>query len=133
MAGALTAGGTLGISLVSGFQPIAGDSFDILDWGSLNGSFSAIQLPAFGGGLAWNTSQLYVTGVLGVISAGLPGDYSNNGVVDTADYVVWRKRLGTTYTQNDYNVYAHVLANPPVAARVSLRMLPFPNRQRYYC
>ena len=24
----------------------------------------------------------------------LPGDYNKNGVVDTADYVVWRKTLG---------------------------------------
>ena len=34
-----------------------------------------------------------------------PGDYNNNGVVDAADYVAWRKGLGTTYTQNDYNVW----------------------------
>ncbi len=35
----------------------------------------------------------------------LPGDYNLNGVVDAADYVTWRKGLGTTYTQNDYNVW----------------------------
>jgi hypothetical protein len=27
----------------------------------------------------------------------VPGDYSRNGTVDAADYVVWRKRLGTNY------------------------------------
>ena len=64
--------------------------------------FLALQLPALAGGLAWNTSQLYTTGVL---SVGLPGDFNSNGVVDAADYVVWRKGLGTTYTQNDYNVW----------------------------
>ncbi len=37
--------------------------------------------------------------------ATLLGDYNNNGVVDAADYVVWRKELGTTFTQNDYNVW----------------------------
>jgi hypothetical protein len=36
---------------------------------------------------------------------GLAGDYNGNGVVDAADYVVWRKGLGTTYTQNDYDVW----------------------------
>jgi hypothetical protein len=28
----------------------------------------------------------------------LPGDYNNNGVVDEADYLVWRKNSGTTNT-----------------------------------
>jgi hypothetical protein len=28
----------------------------------------------------------------------LPGDYNNNGRVDAADYVIWRKRLGTPTT-----------------------------------
>jgi hypothetical protein len=28
----------------------------------------------------------------------LPGDYNNNGIVDAADYVVWRKMLGQTGT-----------------------------------
>ena len=32
------------------------------------------------------------------------GDYNQNGVVDAADYVMWRKGLGTTYTQTDYDV-----------------------------
>jgi len=29
---------------------------------------------------------------------GVNGDYNNNGVVDAADYVVWRKRLGQNVT-----------------------------------
>ncbi len=53
-------------------------------------------------GLTWNTSQLYTAVVL---SVGLPGDYNQNGIVDAADYVVWRKGLGTLYTQNDYDVW----------------------------
>ena len=35
----------------------------------------------------------------------LPGDYSGNGINDAADYVVWRKGLGPTYTPNDYDVW----------------------------
>jgi autotransporter-associated beta strand protein len=31
------------------------------------------------------------TGTVTVVPAGVPGDYNNNGVVDAADYVVWRK------------------------------------------
>jgi polyhydroxybutyrate depolymerase len=35
--------------------------------------------------------------------ASLPGDYNQNGTVDAADYVVWRKGLEGTYTQADYD------------------------------
>jgi hypothetical protein len=34
-----------------------------------------------------------------------PGDYNSDGVVDGADYVVWRQGLDTTYTQEDYDVW----------------------------
>ena len=33
------------------------------------------------------------------------GDYNGNDVVDAADYVAWRKSLGTTYTQSDYDLW----------------------------
>ena len=100
--GSLALGGTLNVSLINSFNPQAGNSFDILDWTSLSGVFDAISLPALGVGLAWNTTQLYVSGALSVT---LVGDYNHNGAVDGADYIVWRKGLGTTYTQNDFNVW----------------------------
>jgi hypothetical protein len=96
--GQLSLDGKLEVSLLNGYTPAAGATFDILDWGSLSGNFPAIQLPVLGSSLAWNTSQLYTNGVLSVASAGLPGDYNGNGVVDAADYVVWRKNQGTTHT-----------------------------------
>jgi hypothetical protein len=34
-----------------------------------------------------------------------PGDYNRDATVDAADYVVWRKGLGTTYTPADYDVW----------------------------
>jgi autotransporter-associated beta strand protein len=91
--GALTLGGTLVVTL-NNFMPAAGNSFDILDWGSLNGTFSSVQLPALAGGLTWNTSQLYTTGTISVV--GLVGDYNRNGTVDAADYTIWRDTLGST-------------------------------------
>jgi hypothetical protein len=100
--GHLALGGTLTISLINNYLPAVGATFDILDWASLSGKFASIQLPSLGNGLTWDTSQLYVNGSL--VVTGLPGDYSNDGKVDAADYVIWRKGLGTTYTQNDYNV-----------------------------
>jgi T5SS/PEP-CTERM-associated repeat protein len=88
--GDLALDGTLDVSLVS-YSPAAGHSFDILDWGSLSGTFDELSLPSLSAGLMWNASQLYTIGVLNV---GLAGDYNLNGVVDVADYVVWRKTLG---------------------------------------
>ena len=35
----------------------------------------------------------------------LAGDFNEDAVVDAADYVVWRNGLGTSYTQNDYDVW----------------------------
>jgi hypothetical protein len=35
----------------------------------------------------------------------IAGDFNTDGTVDAADYVVWRNGLGTTHTQNDYNVW----------------------------
>jgi polyhydroxybutyrate depolymerase len=40
-----------------------------------------------------------------VNAASFPGDYNQNGTVDAADYVVWRKELGTTYAQADYDTW----------------------------
>jgi hypothetical protein len=33
------------------------------------------------------------------------GDFNGDAIIDARDYVVWRKGLGTTYTQADYDVW----------------------------
>jgi hypothetical protein len=43
-------------------------------------------------------------GFLGT-SAALSGDFNNDGEVDAADYVAWRKGVGTIYKQEVYNVW----------------------------
>jgi PEP-CTERM motif-containing protein len=92
--GQLSLGGTLQVLLVNpSFTPAAGNSFDILDWGSLSGTFSSLSLPSLTAGLMWNASHLYTTGILSVT---LAGDYNRNGIVDAADYTVWRDTLGST-------------------------------------
>ncbi len=99
----LALAGTLEVTLAGGFAPAVGQSFNLLDWGSLSGTFASINLPALAG-LSWNTSQLYTTGVVSV-TAGLLGDFNGNGVVDAADYTVWRNGLGSIYTLADYDVW----------------------------
>ena len=51
--------------------------------------------------LAWNTDDLLTTGILSVVAI-LPGDYNEDGAVNAADYVVWRKTGGT---QSGYDAW----------------------------
>ena len=103
-------GALLDVFLLGGFSPSAGNAFDILDWSTIQliGGGFTLQLPALSGGLQWNTSQLYTTGVISVTSPVLLGDYNNNGIVDAADYVVWRDNEGTN----------NALANDPLGGTI---------------
>ena len=55
VSGAAALNGTLDVLLSGGFMPAAGDSFDILNWGSLSGTFSNLNLQSPGANLMWNT------------------------------------------------------------------------------
>ncbi len=58
---------TLDVTLLDGFTPIAGDVFDILDFGSISGSFTTLNLPDLEPGLWWDTDALYTDGTLAVV------------------------------------------------------------------
>jgi T5SS/PEP-CTERM-associated repeat protein len=93
--GAIVLDGTLQVTL-NNFSPTVGNSFNIIDSGTAPlTTFATVNLPALGSFLAWDHSQLYSVGVLSVIST-LPGDYNRDGIVDAADYTVWRDTLGQT-------------------------------------
>jgi fibronectin-binding autotransporter adhesin len=98
----VTLDGTLQVSLINSFMPAVGNSFDILDFVGRTGTFATLDLPTLPSNLAWNTTQLYSNGI---ISIALAGDFNFDGQVDAADYVVWRKGLGSTYMQSDYDVW----------------------------
>jgi hypothetical protein len=70
VSGAFTLGGALDISLLNGFAPQSGQSFDLFDAGSLAGAFSAVNLPTLTGGLTWNTSLLATAGIISVNPGG---------------------------------------------------------------
>ena len=48
--------------------------------------------------------MLYINGTLSIETA-LPGDFNYDGIVDAADYVVWRDGLGVYYSQGGYDVW----------------------------
>src|SRR5262249_8615010 len=77
--------GALDVSLINGFRPAAGNTFDILDWGALSGTFASVQLPDLNGRIVWDASQLYTTGTLSVQHTFYAGDINRDSRVDAAD------------------------------------------------
>ncbi|MDH3948809.1 MAG: dockerin type I repeat-containing protein [Gammaproteobacteria bacterium] len=86
---------TLKVSLISGFVPAFGDSFDIMDWGSLTGTFGTINTNAatLPYPLEWDSSQLYLSGelIVGVqqIADGDLAPWNNpDGMINAADLMI---------------------------------------------
>ena len=61
-------------------------------------SFDLASVPSQYGGFFDPNGLLTVTRVL-------PGDFNGDAKVDAADYVVWRRGLGTTYAQAHYDIW----------------------------
>jgi hypothetical protein len=119
----------------------------------LTGEVDLISLVHDGGSLyhltytlAGGTGDLfkYNTGALFIVDNGIPdiaGDYNRNGIVDAADYVVWRKSVGQTVSlhgigadgdgdgiigQGDYNFWRARLGNASGAASALASNVPEP-------
>jgi hypothetical protein len=105
--GQATLDGGLDIVTLGLFEPSPGDVFEILRANSITGVFdtTAAELPALNGGLNWLIHYTATTVSLEVVAARLPGDYNADGLVNAADYAMWRDGLGTTFTQSDYDVW----------------------------
>jgi hypothetical protein len=86
----VTPGGTLHVDFTEGYAPTAGDSFDVLDFGQFLGGFTDFELPSLGSGLSWDVDSLSINGSIAIE---LLGDYNVNGIIDAADYVIWRKSV----------------------------------------
>ncbi len=94
VAGTLTLGGSLQVTLIDGFMPGLGDSFDILDWDSLaGGAFDSVDLPELTGRNAWDESKLYDTGVISVVEM-LAGDTNLDWTVDDSDMFAFADEFG---------------------------------------
>jgi fibronectin-binding autotransporter adhesin len=105
VSGHATLAGQILIQLAGGFAPAAGDSFDLIDWGTVSGDFTVWQYPGLADGLEWDFTDLPITGKVHVVSTTLPtlpGDFNEDGAVDTADYVMWRKTDGAPATYDDW-------------------------------
>jgi T5SS/PEP-CTERM-associated repeat protein len=97
--GGANLGGALSVSLVNGFTPAVGNSFDLLTaTGGITGKFATAQLPSLlgnGHGPFWTIVYTSTDVILKLVNSPT-GDYNHNGIVDAADYTLWRDTLGKT-------------------------------------
>jgi hypothetical protein len=64
----LHAGGVLHVQFDPGLVPAAGQTFDVLDFVTIDGAF-AIEFPKLPATLRWDSSQLLIDGTLRVVNA----------------------------------------------------------------
>jgi autotransporter-associated beta strand protein len=103
VAGSATLNGAISVSAIAFFLPDLGHQFTVLTAaGGVVGEFDATELPILDPGLVWAVHYEPTSVSLEVI-ASFPGDYNGNGIVDAADYTVWRDRLGQTFQLTNEN------------------------------
>lgn len=88
--------GTLELSFSPNVDPASqiGRTIDLCDWSGVTptGAFTVESHST------WDISKLYTTGeVTLTATSSSPGDYDGNGIVDAADYTVWRDKFGTNF------------------------------------
>lgn len=91
--------GTLLVRLVDSggglFVPTVGDTFQIVSAGTRSGTFATEDLPKVAGGRGLSWQVHYNPGDVTLeLAFALTGDYNGNGLVDAADYSVWRDSYG---------------------------------------
>lgn len=95
--GAVTLDGALEVNLIDAgqglFTPAAGNVFEILTaTGNISGAFASISLPVLPDGLAWEEVDYGLHSIH--LRVGLvPGDYNFDGIVNAADYAIWRDTM----------------------------------------
>lgn len=88
--GTLEAAGTLNV-LLDDYLPVEGDVFEIFSFSLATGEFD-LNLPELASGLAWDSSELLVSGALSVVAAvAQDGDFDGDGDVDGRDFLMWQR------------------------------------------
>lgn len=55
--------------------------------------------------LGYTNLEMYLNNLVAVPASGLAGDFNSDNIVDAADYITWRKGLGTNYIPSDYFIW----------------------------
>jgi hypothetical protein len=123
--GNATLGGELQLALVSGFVPSASETFTILSAAGLSGTFNNVAtgqrlividgsgsfLVHYGPESSFDQNQIVLADFQ------LTGDFNRDGIVDAADYVVWRRGLADgTMEPEDYDAWTANFGAPAAGA-----------------
>jgi len=98
--GSVTLGGELVVAISDDFVPESYDVFTIVTGDAISGTFANLspvgRIAAPSGSFLVTVGANHVTlSDFRLTTPVLAGDYNDDGVVDAADYVVWRKHLAT--------------------------------------
>lgn len=93
LTGLASLAGSLNLSLIGGYVPnLLDPELTILSASNVSGTFASVTQPlGMPAGLAFSVVYSNPGNVQLVVVPSLLGDYNNNGTVDAADYVLWRK------------------------------------------
>lgn len=101
-------GGDMYVYPAGGYEPVAGDVFDLMDFSTAENTGATIYLWPLAPGLEWDDSELFITGELRVVSSGdCLGDLDHDGVVSLVDLTTLLANFGTvggaTPEQGDFD------------------------------
>jgi autotransporter-associated beta strand protein len=99
--GALTCGGTLDISLISGAL-VNGAVYQLFNASTISGAFTTINLPVLDASLAWDTSELYSAGKIKVIpSTGINSPTIRIGVIQNPTKGIFKVFIDNVSTESN--------------------------------
>jgi autotransporter-associated beta strand protein len=127
--GSAILGGTLSVALAGDFAPALYEHFELLTArAGLSGEFAALDLPELSSGLRWDVvyGEESLSLMIAADATALPGDFNLDGIVDAADYSVWRDGLGTVYNLGDYQDWKSNFGQRTASGGVSPTAVPEP-------
>jgi hypothetical protein len=103
--------GELHLLLLDEFTPDPSDTFTVLNSNNLFGFFDNIEtgdrletldgrgsfLVHYGAGSEFATNEIRLTEFMATVTESVAGDYNQDGIVNAADYIVWRNHEGTEF------------------------------------
>jgi hypothetical protein len=109
--------GILEINLIDGFMPEPTDTFEIVTGASFAGAFNEVVVTSNSGGTGTFDVAFTESGIaLSNFQRGAPGDFNDDGVLDAADYVAWRK---TGMPPDGYNTWRADFGHPSGSGSVA--------------